>query len=332
MIRIMEKKDEKSFIRLLHKLNSNEYEYEYSYEYLLNNLSKVLNQTVVLSLNNNKIEGFAVIYNDNPYKSLIGDFKEIYVYYYRKQLIKEDLLKYITSNYKDIILITDYYDEIDAKYLTVQSMELNKEGYVRLPGNFNILMDRPSDFLRTKYLDDYYSKFEGFSMDKLEFKYISREELYNSLNDKNSGDYIMPIFEKYGSSGSFFGFRYFTPSDLIQNYYYTDKQDRTKYLCAMYNDFVIGIVKVAYVDEGVKYLCISYIDVHKDFKRRGISKLLVQKLNEYLDNSLILVGTPLSDEGSLCKMDEVFGKYITNTIFIKDRYKFCDYLQNKEVG
>ena len=72
----------------------------------------------------------------------------------------------------------------------------------------------------------------------------------------------------------FLHFHYFSPSNISGDY-------EQFYICAFNNNELVGILKIAksYIHNDFS---IAYIDIRKDFKNNGISKLLLSYLNNYL--------------------------------------------------
>lgn len=329
MVKILGAMQYSNFIKLVKKI-CNENEENEIFTNLLKRINDFLQYDIIISVNDkNSINGFAIVFTDNYFSNLLSGFKEFYIYYYDNTIIQEEILKYITSNYKDIILLSDSREDIYSKYLNHQDMYMGDE-YIDF-SSFEIYIDKPCDYILNKFLDKYYSKLEGFSFDKIVFKYITKNDLFNMYYDSDRSEYKLPIINKRGTFGTFLGFRYFSPMDIRDNYFLCDFEDNSKFLCALYNDVIIGAIKTCYVNDKFPYLCVSYIDVHKDFKSKGLGRILVQQLNKLLDNTLVLVGTPLSDEGKKCHMDEVFRKYVTNTVWYKSSEEYYLSLNRKRI-
>lgn len=327
MIKLLEQKQRDNFINLLNFLIDDEEGYDYTYQDLLSDIDNLFENDIVISIDNNNINGFAVVYKNNYLSDIIPNFRTISIDYYCTIDIKEEIFSYIKSNYSDIIMFCEYSDDIDMKYLTFQSFDIENDN-ISILGGYSILMDKPSDYFLSKYLINYYDKLKNYSKENLSFKMFSRKELQELLIDNNIGNYKIPC---YRYNDTFFGFKYFSPEDL--NRICLNNDVESKYFCIMFNDFILGIIKLSEYSFGQvsnsKYLSISYISVHYKYKNQGLATMMIKHLNDYLDNSLPLVGTRMSEEGKKCHIDNVFKKYITNTEFYRTDDEFYNFLMKK---
>lgn len=139
----------------------------------------------------------------------------------------------------------------------------------------------------------------------LTFKNHAREELATELYDNTTYEWKIKILEERYSISKFENFKYFSPEDLV------NWHDKSNYLVTYHNKKIVGVIKYGVFGHEEKEYGICYIDVNNEFKRRGIAKELITELNKYLDLELKLYISKPSDEGELCKINDLFKGLIT---------------------
>jgi hypothetical protein len=99
------------------------------------------------------------------------------------------------------------------------------------------------------------------------------------------------------------GFRSFSSSD----------RPDIDYVVAFLNKKIVGVLCFyPNANYGENIYSISYIDVRKDQRNKGIATEIYKKLNEHVNQSMIVYGTQPSVMGELCKLQEIRKRYLTN--------------------
>lgn len=79
---------------------------------------------------------------------------------------------------------------------------------------------------------------------------------------------------------------------------------------------------------------ISWIDVREDYREKGIATELIRKLNEYVKGkNFIIINTPLSEMGKVCKLNNLMRKIIVNCPFYQSELEyFNEYINKKTIS
>lgn len=132
-----------------------------------------------------------------------------------------------------------------------------------------------------------------------------------------------PIDKKTMNIPVFDGFYYFAPVDFND----APHNNGTRFITAIchHTKQVIGVMKTKrysqdnhqFVPEDEKdtipnYVAILYVDIHRSWQRKGVAKALYQELNDQMKKPDVVLGTPLSKDGRLAKLNEVRQRLITN--------------------
>lgn len=217
----------------------------------------------------------------------------------------------LSERFKDSIFEFQYLPDyrinserkISASYKPINRVSrLFSERVVSLSSGCYITAYNPN-LLVKKIEDIYLNALENFDINKVVYKCYSAKQL-SELMSSYTNDYVFNGYwhDEYGNSTAFYGFHYFEPGDLY--YYGNDK----KYLVAIYNGIIIGVIKFGmFMEEQA----VAFIDVHYAVRRRGLAKGLIKHLNDYLDKSLPLDLSHESEMGKLCHMNDKFKEGIT---------------------
>lgn len=177
------------------------------------------------------------------------------------------------------------------------------------------------------------TKIEGDWL-KLTYKIFSKEELRDLICDEQENDstlrWKIPVIEAHlyanKSRLMFEGFEYFKPRDL-SNEYVSKELLNPKFLVCLLNDSkIIGIMKVAeseYQSVGIEYLDLVYIDVHKDYRRKGVAKGLYQLMNDTFPSDTVLISNSLSDMGEKAKLNILRKSIVTNFETYDNKFDYC---------
>lgn len=131
--------------------------------------------------------------------------------------------------------------------------------------------------------------------------------VYNYNNSSNRG-WILPITKEY----CFENFYYFAPSNFGFGGFCDHPNE--EFIVAFKNNIIIGVICYGIYGYDHKYQAVSFIDVHKQYRNKGVATELIKELNNHIDKSQPLVLSSLSQEGKKYHIDEVFKKYIDTEI------------------
>lgn len=165
------------------------------------------------------------------------------------------------------------------------------------------------------------------------YEHITGYELYEEMCDRN-----YPQYMKDNGFVSYIGMHYFSYQNLKES----GEEEFNKtfmYIVARKADLIVGVLKLRkyemrgsrvsdYNTEVQGYKFISFVDVHKDYRRQGILTGLYTYLNENLINEGdYLVGTGMSPTGRLAKVHALRKKLVTKAICFGDIYDFEESFQ-----
>lgn len=108
------------------------------------------------------------------------------------------------------------------------------------------------------------------------------------------------------------GFSLFHENTSILTSYYHE------YLVAFDGNKMIGILKFSQTIYGNNVWSVTWIDIHKDYRRQGIARSLYEFLNQRVKKDMILIGTGETPEGKKAKVQELRCSIITNCQVFKD--------------
>lgn len=134
----------------------------------------------------------------------------------------------------------------------------------------------------------------------IECEFITNDEdvfkLTANCDDYESRNPI--IWKNSGNVSSIAGFRYFS----------YDNGQGDKFLVARDGNNLLGVIKVGEYDINTPnaHQAICYIDVKEAYWNKGIAKVMIANLNQYLNPDLPLVLTKESDMGQKCQMIKHF--------------------------
>ena len=81
---------------------------------------------------------------------------------------------------------------------------------------------------------------------------------------------------------------------------------------------IIGVLWFGEYGFTTKQQSVSFIDVRKDCRQKGIATALIKEFNNYIDKSRPLYLSQLSQDGKNCHIDTIFKKYINTEIIVEN--------------
>lgn len=134
----------------------------------------------------------------------------------------------------------------------------------------------------------------------MNIKVLKTKELINFINSKsinvNAKDYSVPIYE---------GFTFFSPIDL-------EERDETIFIVYEEDNYVVGVLKLGLTKEKSKDIrYVSYVDVHKDFRQKGVGTELYRALNTVDLETNTIINSSLTKMGKEAKLNVIFKREIT---------------------
>lgn len=223
---------------------------------------------------------------------------------------KKEEINDIKAFWGSIIVEADYFDyetcgmmQCSLKCSFNEQMEYNTPGSEAYYTNKAELVD----FFVRLYEDIYFPEIKDLS--EITFGWFSSKEVYEGgliTGDPLSPKQISTWKDSYsGNSGLITGFHYFKLDNIFEY-----GEDCAHYLLAYHKEknVILGVIKVGRYgnSEREKRQTINYIDVSMAYRRRGVAKAMIEKLDQFLDKSLPLVLTDESDLGKTCRMAEHF--------------------------
>lgn len=240
--------------------------------------------------------------------SMYAPYNVIYLDWFRSDKDKLKVVKYICSKIKDsIICLGDY--ESSTPYISVGFKYLNTKSNIAVGNEENYCFTR--NLLTLGDENCLVKLIEDRLPDKIDINKLT----YKNIRDIKHSDYAKFIINKlhnqeplvweseYGHC-NMIGFHYFKLSDIIES----DKD----YLLCFYENTLVGVVKYGIWGEGKeKHQAISFIDVHQKYRNCGISKYMINHLNEVVYDDLPLLITDESELGAKCHMADKMKKAVT---------------------
>ena len=144
------------------------------------------------------------------------------------------------------------------------------------------------------------------------FKFFTYDEFSDFMYDFNSYEWTL----KSDENESFEGFHYFSPMNFQVGFYkekclvaFNEKEDPHD---------IVGLIWFGeYGPSGLPtHQAVSFIDVRKDCRRRGIATALIKKFDSYIDRSRPMYISQLSDEGKLCHIGELFKNNLHTDVIV----------------
>lgn len=138
----------------------------------------------------------------------------------------------------------------------------------------------------------------------------------------------------------FEGFYYFSNSTTRnRSIHLLDGQRNPIYFVAYKNNKIVGVLKLSNeikfkftsgvyeLNAQVNYNVISFIDVHKDFKRQGVAKSLYEALSVWTTTSKeSIVGTLMSQEGEKANLHKLRKQILSSSNNFDDESEFYSHL------
>lgn len=145
----------------------------------------------------------------------------------------------------------------------------------------------------------------------MEIKKFTGFEFRNFMYDFDKYDYKIP----YNREGIFEGFHYFGTSCLNATF------QGENVIAVIDNNEVVGVLFFGeYGFPGSNQQALSFIDVHKDYRRQGIAKLMAKELYNYIDHNRPFYLSQLSEEGKTCHIDDVIQRSLLDVNVISNLY------------
>lgn len=164
---------------------------------------------------------------------------------------------------------------------------------------------------------------------------FNKEELRDLICDVQENDSILrwkiPVIEArlYANKSRlmFEGFEYFKPRDLSDEYVSKELLNPKFLVCLSNNSEVVGVMKVAeseFQNVGIEYLDLVYIDVHEDYRRKGVAKGLYKLMNDTFPSDTVLISSSLSDMGEKAKLNILRKSIVTNFETYDNKVDYCE--------
>lgn len=299
----------KAFLGKMITIEFNEYIFDLQSVYDLDNFDDFL-----LIKDNGKIIDFINIYQDNGFDFIAPNFTS-----YDRQLEELHLLKYTYPNH--ILECSDYYLNPEQKeyYKCKFNSRINRN-YVYLledESSFYVTSEKKTNALRDAFEEEY---FTNLNLNNLKFINIKCNELSRFLEDYDR--FGIPMWTN-GGEEAITGFHYLSLIDSCN-----ENSENCNYLLCLNGKKIAGVIKYGIFNEyDIRHQCMCYIDVNFAYRRRGISKILINQMNKYLEKNIPFVITNETEIGKKCKMHEHFKNMIQKPVYT---YKELEYLRYEQ--
>ena len=189
------------------------------------------------------------------------------------------------------------YCKLPCTFSNVDMTSSLDNNYKYITG-FVFVTEYDGNKFKKEYEKRLFGDIKGFDLSKVSYKCIGNAQykqyisnLYDTKRNWEAIDWI----DKFNNK-SLAGFRYLKSLSIHPN---------KKYLCAIYDNRIIGVI--GFVEwRNYGYQLVAYVDVCKPYRNKGLANELIKQLNSYLDKSLPLVLTELSEMGERARMDLAF--------------------------
>ncbi len=135
---------------------------------------------------------------------------------------------------------------------------------------------------------------------ELKFKQVLQDNIYDIARKLDTIDDCGILVFK--------GFHYFSYHTIRHSSLYTEeKQQKPIYFSAYQGKALVGVLKLGhYVRNNYDFWAVNYVDVHKDYRQKGIATFLYERLNEWGKNqNIAILGTMLSKDGEKAKIHDL---------------------------
>lgn len=121
---------------------------------------------------------------------------------------------------------------------------------------------------------------------------------YNVVKISEMDKHVEPLKVKDENFGvpKYEGFRYFSPDHVFRMWSNKEKPEDLFFM-AFEDEKLVGVLLLQKSPYEKECWWISYIDVHIDYKKKGVAKDLYESLNAWVDPELVIYGSVLSWEG-----------------------------------
>lgn len=136
----------------------------------------------------------------------------------------------------------------------------------------------------------------------------------------------LPLVNEPFSRGKYAGFGYFSPDHVFRSTWHLPKDHpEDRFFMALDNKKVIGVclLQKSPYDEEKEAWWISFMDIHQDYRRKGIAKSLYQFINEWVDSSMVIYGGMLSADGKSANLHKVRKQHITRCSCYGTSDEYC---------
>lgn len=217
----------------------------------------------------------------------------------------------LSKEYSHLLLIESdefYYSDFE-KYYDRLSIEINNSEIVFF-WNYLIVKNSLSiknDIVHT-LLNDYQIDFDSIGVkmfdmekdeDKLSIEILFENELY--------------VIDKRSNASKYFGFHYLDRNDI---YPYSDIKGLKLFVAIGTKNGVekpLSVLKIAEYSYPQEYFGLNYINTSTFYQKKGLTKLLYQSLNNFiesLEKEVLFISTNLSNEGKEANLNILRKKYL----------------------
>lgn len=142
---------------------------------------------------------------------------------------------------------------------------------------------------------------------------LTEDEIYELTYDRENSSIKLDNHREHGSD-RFSNFSIFSPGTSFL------ERSNKNYLTAFNSkDDIVGVLKYGEYGYSNKHQAVSYLDIHKGFKRNGIAKQLISELNNHVCSKSTLYISEETEEGERAGVLELFKRLITVTKCVSTR-------------
>jgi GNAT superfamily N-acetyltransferase len=127
------------------------------------------------------------------------------------------------------------------------------------------------------------------------------------------------------------GFTYFKSANVSSNLWITHRI----FVAFDSDNKIVGVLKFSPFQRFSKcgnVWIVNWVDVHRDYRKKGIATDLYQALNSWVSSDMIIVGDHFSEEGLNANLASLRTKIIINCLVFPERLDFEEYLEMKKIA